>query len=58
MGQVIKIRGEAARANGTASPMRQPGEAPASQFVSIGTAVSNLLEKLESRMNERAITVP
>ncbi|MGI9489312.1 MAG: hypothetical protein ACR2RF_26175 [Geminicoccaceae bacterium] len=66
MGEVLK--GPGATEGGQApGPMRQPDYAtdvvggagrPVSQFVSIGKAVDNLLERLERQQNERAITVP
>lgn len=61
MGEVVKLeRGTLREAVAIPRSMRRPGngENPASQFVSVGTAVSNLLAKLERDMNERAITVP
>lgn len=41
--------------------LRQPdglGARPASQFVSLGTVLHNLLERLEREMDEKAITKP
>ena len=51
----------AGHGSSTTVPMRRPGELvepPASQFVSLGAALDNLLWKLERGMNEDAITKP
>ncbi len=42
----------------TIDPLRRWVGQPASQSVSLGTALYNLLERLEREMNERAITKP
>lgn len=60
MGQVIYLDGAATEVGHAAPSMRQPRtkRGPASQFVSLGTATSNLLAKVEARMIENGITKP
>lgn len=51
----------AGHGSSTTVPMRHQGElaeSPASQWVSIGQAAFNFLERLERDMNESAITKP